>query len=76
MKEVIAVIILEGDEDNLLVDCMSECETDIFSKRKDEGCYSNLIGRYLMDCENKLRRFLRVSRDIFQSHNFSYSFSL
>jgi hypothetical protein len=68
MEEFIAVVILEGvDDDDLLVYacCMSEGATDIFSKRKDEGCYSSLIGRYLTDSENKFREFFGVSRDIF-----------
>jgi hypothetical protein len=33
--------------------------------KKDEGYYSTLIGRYLMDSEMKFREFFRVSRDIF-----------
>ena len=38
---------------------------DIFKKRKDEGYYSTLIGRYMIDSEMKFREFCRVSRDIF-----------
>ena len=44
---------------------MGEGATDIFKKNKDEGYYSTLIGRYLMDSEMKFREFFRVSRDIF-----------
>jgi hypothetical protein len=44
---------------------MGEGAKDIFKKRKDEGHYSTLIGRYMMASEIKLREFFRVSRDIF-----------
>jgi len=44
-------------EEDLLIYCMSEGAIDIFKKRKDEGYYSTLIGRYLMDCEMKFREF-------------------
>jgi len=44
---------------------MSEGATDIFKKRKNEGYYSMLIGRYLTDSEMKFREFFRVSRGIF-----------
>ena len=44
---------------------MGEGAKDIFKKRKDEGYYSTLIGRYLMDSEIKFREFFRVSRYIF-----------
>jgi hypothetical protein len=49
----------------LLFYCMGEGAKDIFKKIKDEGSYSTLIGRYLMDSEMKFREFFRVSRDIF-----------
>jgi len=63
---LIPAIILEDEEDeDLLIYCMSECATDIFKKRKDEGYYSALIGRYLIDSEMKFRECFRVSRDIF-----------
>jgi hypothetical protein len=46
MEELIAAIILEEEEHNdLLVYCMSDCATDIFKNRKDEGYYSSLIER-------------------------------
>ena len=44
---------------------MSEGATEIFKKIEDEGYYSTLIGRYLMDNEMKFREFFRVWRDIF-----------
>jgi len=66
MEVVIPAIILEDEEDDdLLIYCMGEGAKDIFKKRKDEGYYSTLIGRYLMDSEIKFREFFRVSRDIF-----------
>ena len=65
MEVLLPAIILEDEEDDLLIYCMSEDATDIFKKRKDEGYYSSLIGRYLMDSEMKFREFFRVSRDIF-----------
>ena len=68
MEVLIPAIILEDEEDeDLLIYCMSEGATDIFKKRKVEGYYSTLIGRYLMDSEMKFREFFRVSRDIFHS---------
>jgi hypothetical protein len=46
--------ILEEEEDNdLLIYCISDSATDIFKKRKDEGYYTSLIGKYLMDSEMK-----------------------
>jgi len=36
----VPAIILEDEEDGLLIYFMSEGATDIFKKRKDEGCYS------------------------------------
>jgi len=36
---------------------MSEGATDIIKKRKDEGYYSTLTGRYWMDSEMKFRNF-------------------
>jgi hypothetical protein len=64
MRELIAALILEEEEDNdLLVYCMSDSATDICKKRYNEGYYSSLIGRYLMDSEMKFREFYRVSRD-------------
>ena len=66
MEVLIPAIILEDEEDDdLLIYCMSEGAMDIFKKRKDEGHYCTLIGRYLMDIEMKFREFFRVSRDIF-----------
>jgi hypothetical protein len=47
MEVLLPAIILEDEEDDLLIYCMSEGATDIFKKRKDEGYYSTLIGRYL-----------------------------
>jgi hypothetical protein len=47
----------------LTVYCMSKSTTDIFSKLKDEGYYSNLIGRYGMDGEMKYREYFGVSKD-------------
>jgi hypothetical protein len=65
VEELIAVIIPEEEEDNdLLVYCMSDSATDILKKRKDEGFYSTLIGKYMMDSEMKFREFFGVSRDI------------
>jgi len=56
MEVVIPAIILADDEgDDLLIYCMGEGASDIFKKRKDEGYYSSLIGRYLMDSEIKFR---------------------
>ena len=66
MEVLLHAIILEDvEDDDLLICCMSEGITDIFKKRKDEGYYSTLIGRYLMDSEMKFGEFFRVSRDIF-----------
>ena len=66
MEVLLSAIILEDEEDDdLLIYCMSEGATDIFKKRKDEGYYSTLIGRYLMDSEMKFWEFFGVSRDIF-----------
>ena len=65
MELLIPAIILEDEEDVLLIYCMSGGATGIFKKRKDEGYYSTLIGRYLMDSEMKFWEFFRVSRDIF-----------
>jgi len=56
MEVVIPAIILEDEEDDyLLIYCMGEGANDIFKKRRDEGYYSTLIGRYLMDSEIKFR---------------------
>ena len=60
-----AIILEEKDDDDILIYCMCEGAKDIFKKRKDEGYYSTLIGRYLMDSEIKFREFFRVSKDIF-----------
>ena len=66
MEVLIPAIILEEEEDDdVLIYCMGEGAKDIFKKRKDEGYYSTLIGRYLMDSEIKFREFFRVSRYIF-----------
>ena len=65
MEALLCAIILEDEEDDLLIYCISEGATDIFKKRRDEGDYSTLIGRYLMDSEMKFREFFIVSRDIF-----------
>jgi len=40
-----------------MIYCISEGAMDIFKIRKDEGYYSTLIGRYLMDSETKFREF-------------------
>ena len=56
MDELTAAIILEEEEDDDVC-CMSEGATDIFKKTKDEGHYSSLTGRYLMDSEIKFREF-------------------
>jgi hypothetical protein len=64
-EELIAGIILEEEDDNdLLVYCMSDSATDILKKRKDEGLYCTLVGKYLMDSETKCREFFGVSRNI------------
>ena len=60
-----AIILEDEEDDDLLIYCMSEGATDIFKIRKDEGYYSTLIGRYLMDSEMKFREFFRVSWDNF-----------
>jgi len=65
MELLIPAIIFEDEEDVLLIYCMSGGAKDIFKKRKDEGYYSMLMGRYLMDSEMKFSEFFRVSRDIF-----------
>ena len=57
MELLIPAIIFENEEDDLLIYCMSEGAKDIFKKRKDEGYYSTLIGRYLMDSEMKFGEF-------------------
>ena len=63
MEELTAAIILYGEEDDdLQVYCVREGATDILSERKDEGYYSSLIGRYLMDSEMKFWEFFRVSK--------------
>lgn len=54
----------------LMVYCMSKSAMDIFSKRKDEGYYSSLIGRYFMYSGMKYREYFGVSKDIFQSIHF------
>ena len=70
MEELIAAIILQEEYDNdLLVYCMSDSATDIFKKRKDEGYYSSLIGRYLTGSEMKFREFFRVLMDTHLERN-------
>jgi len=64
MEVLLPAIILEDEEGDLLIHCMSEGTTDIFKERKDEGYYSTLIGRYLADNGMKFREFFSVSRDI------------
>jgi hypothetical protein len=64
LEEIIAAIILEEEDNDLLIYCMSGSATDILKKRKDEGFYSTLILEYLMDSEMKFREFFEVSRDI------------
>ena len=54
MEGLLPAVILEDEEDDLL----SEGATDIFKEKKDEGYYSTLIERYLMDSEMKFREFL------------------
>jgi hypothetical protein len=63
MEELIAAIVLEEEDNDLLVYCMSDSVTDIVKKRKDGGFYFTLIGKYLMDSEMKYSEFFRVSRD-------------
>jgi hypothetical protein len=70
------MILEEEENDNLLVYCMSQGTKDIFKKTENEGYYSSLIGRYLMDSEMKYRNSFRVSKEIFQSINFSPNSSL
>jgi len=70
MEELTAAIICEEEEDDLLVYAVSESAANILRKRKDDGYYSSLMDRYLMDSELKLREFCRISRDIFQFINF------
>jgi hypothetical protein len=65
MEVLLPAIILEDEEDDLLIYCMSEDATDIFGKRKDGGYYYSLLGRYMMDIDMKFGEFFRVSRDIF-----------
>jgi len=58
MEVLIRAIILDDEEDyDLLIHCMGEGATGIFKKRKDEGYYSTLMGRNLMDSEMKFREF-------------------
>jgi hypothetical protein len=64
MEELLNAIMLEEEDNNLLVYCMSDSAVDIFKKRRDEGYYSSLIGKYLMDSEMKFTEFFGVSRDI------------
>jgi hypothetical protein len=72
MDELITAILLEEEEDDkLLVFCMSDGAKGNFSKN-----YYSLLGRCLMDSEMKFRKFFGVSRDIFQSVNFSSNSSL
>jgi hypothetical protein len=65
MEELTAALILEEEDNDLLVYCMSDSATCICKKIYDEGYYSSLIRRYLMDSEIKFREFYRVSRDFF-----------
>jgi len=65
MKELTAALILEEEDKDLLVYCVSDSATYICKKIYDEGYYSSLIGRYLMDSEIKVGEFYKVSRDIF-----------
>jgi hypothetical protein len=74
MEELIAAIICEEEEDDLLVYPVSGSAANILKKRKDEGCYTSLMGRYLMDSGLKFRELCRVSRDIFQFINFLIKF--
>ena len=70
LEELIAAIILEEEEDNdLLVYCMSDSATDIFIKKEDEGYYTSLRGRHLMDSEMNFREFFRVFTDIHLERN-------
>ena len=43
-----AIILEEEEDDDLLVYCKNKSGMDIFSKRKDEGYYSSLIGKYFI----------------------------
>ena len=62
---ILAIILEDKEDDDLPIRCMGEGKTDIFKIRKDEGYYSTLTGRYLIDSEMKFREFFRVSRDNF-----------
>jgi hypothetical protein len=65
MEELIDAIILEEEKDNnLLVYCMSDNATDSLGGGEDEGFYSILIGKYLMNIEIKFRKLFQVPRDI------------
>jgi hypothetical protein len=57
MEVLSPAVILEDEEDDLLIYCMSKGATDMFKKRKDDGYYSTMIGSYLMDSEMKFREF-------------------
>jgi len=48
---------------------MSDSATDIFKKRKAEGYYSSLIGRYMMGSEMIFREFFRVLMEIHLERN-------
>jgi len=69
MEVTIPAIILENEEDDSLIYCISAGATDMFKKRKDERYYSTLIGRYLTDREMKFRK-------IFQSFEGQFPFNL
>jgi len=47
-KLLAAIILEEEEDDDLLVYCKNKSGMDIFSKRKDEGYYSSLIGKYFI----------------------------
>jgi hypothetical protein len=46
--KLLAATILEEEDDNLLVYCKNKSAMGIFNKRKDEGYYSSLIGKYFI----------------------------
>ncbi|XP_063219239.1 uncharacterized protein LOC134531043 [Bacillus rossius redtenbacheri] len=68
MEAAISAVLLEEDaDDDLLLSCFLEDDSDIFRRREDEGCYSVLILRHLIDNETKFREYFRVSTEIFDT---------
>ena len=56
-EELTAAIICEEEEGDLPASPVSEGAANILRKRKDEGYYSSLMGRYLMGSELKFWEF-------------------